>query len=133
MLIFLKSTETVFCCRFTNLQFIGIFSYLRITVILSLELVIKIRNKKNRNNQKEISTKCYLGTTEKCGHFKTIGDHKLYATKDLILATKDHLVDLNLLHSYDDGSGITEKELIENRCGIQLIKDSYLCSYHSYL
>ena len=95
---------------------------------MSLELVIKIRNKKNRNNQKEISTKCYLDTTEKCGHFKTIG-----TTKDLILATKDRLVDLNLLHSYDDGSGITEKELIKNQCGIQLNEDSYICSCHNYL
>ena len=41
---------------------------------------------KERNNQKEISTKCFLGTTEKCG------DHELYTTEDLILATKDHLV-----------------------------------------
>ena len=47
-------------------------------------------NKKERNNQKEI--KCFLGTTEKCGPFKKIGDHKLYITKDLIFYTKDHLV-----------------------------------------
>ena len=38
-------------------------------------------------------------------------------------------MDLNLLHSYDDGSEITEKELIENQCGIQLNEDSYICSY----
>ena len=81
----------------------------RITVILFLELVIKMTNKE-RNYQKEISTKCYLGTTEKCGPFKKIGDHKLCTTKDLIFATKNHLVNLNLLHGYDDGSEITEKE-----------------------
>ena len=69
--------------------------------------MIQVSNKNERNNQKEISTKCYLGTTEKCGPFKKIGDHKLYTTKDLILATKDYLVDLNLLHSYDDSSGIS--------------------------
>ena len=46
------------------------------------------------------------------------GDHKLYTRNYLILVTKDHLVDLNLLHSYEDGSGNTEKELIENQCGI---------------
>ena len=69
------------------------------------------------NNQKEISTKSFLGTTEKCGPSKKNGD-QLYTTNDLNLVTKDHLVDLNLLHSYEDGSGITEKELIENRCGI---------------
>ena len=74
---------------------------------MSLELVIKVSNKKERNDQKEISTKCFLGTTEKCVSFKKIGDHKLYTIKDLILATKDHLV-----------TGVTEKEVIENRCGI---------------
>ena len=37
-------------------------------------------NKKEGNNQKKISTKCFLGTTEKCGPFKKIGDHKLYTT-----------------------------------------------------
>ena len=56
-------------------EFIPIFSYSRITVILSLELVIKLSNKKERNNQKEISAKCYLGTTEKRGPFKKTGDH----------------------------------------------------------
>ena len=59
---------------------------------LELELMIKMSNKKERNNQKEISAKCFLGTTEKCGPFKKIGDHKLYTTKDLIFSTKDHLV-----------------------------------------
>ena len=29
---------------------------------------------KERNNQKEISTKYYLDTTEKCGSFKKTGD-----------------------------------------------------------
>ena len=56
-------------------EFIPIFSYSRITVILPLELVIKLSNKKERNNQKEISAKHYLGTTEKCGPFKKTGDH----------------------------------------------------------
>ena len=46
------------------------------------------------------------------------GDQKLYTTNDLILVTKGYLVDLNLLHSYEGGSGITEKECIENQCGI---------------
>ena len=90
-------------------------------------------NEKEINNQKEVNTKCYLGTTKKCGPFNKIGNHKLYITKDLILATKNHLVDLNLLQSYEDGSGITEKELIENQCGIHLNKDSHICSCHSYL
>ena len=45
-----------------NLQFIPIVSYSRITVILSLQLVIKMRN-----NHKEISTKYFLGATERCG------------------------------------------------------------------
>ena len=90
-------------------------------------------DKKERKSQKEWSTTCFLGTTEKCGPFKKIGDHKLYTTKDLILVTKGHLVDLNLLHTYGNGTVITEKELIENRCGIQLNKDSYICSYHRYL
>ena len=49
--------------------------------------------------------------------FQKNGD-QLYTTNDLNLVTKDHHVDINLLHSYEDGSGITEKELIENRCGI---------------
>ena len=53
---------------------------------MSLELVIKLSNKK-----KKVSAKCFYGTTEKCGPFKKISDHKLYTTKDLILATKDHL------------------------------------------
>ena len=91
--------------------------------------MIEMSNKKERKNHKEISTKCFLGTTEKCGPFRKIGDHKLYTTKDPILATKGRLVDLNLLHSYNNGSGITEKELIENRCGIQLNKDSYIPCY----
>ena len=41
-----------------------------IIVILSLEFVIKMSNKKARNDQKEKSTKCFLDTTEKCGPFK---------------------------------------------------------------
>ena len=41
-----------------------------IIVILSLEFVIKMSNKKARNDQKEKSTKWFLGTTEKCGPFK---------------------------------------------------------------
>ena len=90
-------------------------------------------NKKERNNRKEISAKCFLGTKEKCGPFIKICDHKLYTIKDLILVTKGHLVDLNLLHSYDNDSGITDKKLIENQCGIQFNKDSYICSYHRYL
>ena len=41
-------------------------------------------NKKERKNQKEISTKCFLGTTEKCGPFEKICYHKPYTTKYLI-------------------------------------------------
>ena len=40
-------------------------------------------NKKERSNKKEISIKCFLGTTEKHGPFEKIGDQ--------VLATKDHL------------------------------------------
>ena len=54
---------------------------------MSLELVIKMSNEKERNNKKEVNTKCYLVTTKKCGPFNKIGDHKLYITKDLILTT----------------------------------------------
>ena len=54
---------------------------------LESDLVIKLSNKKERNNQKEISTKCFLGASEKCNPFKKIGGHKLYTTKDLFLAT----------------------------------------------
>ena len=37
---------------------------------------------------------------------KSIGDHKFYTTKDLILATKDNLVDLHLLQDYGNDTGI---------------------------
>ena len=110
-----------------------IISYSRITVTLSLELVIKMGNKKERNNQTETSTKCFLGTTERCGPFKKSGDNTLYTIKDLILVTKGYLVDLNLWHGYDNGLGITDKKLIENQCSIRLNKDSYICFYHRYL
>ena len=46
--------------------------------------MIKISNKE-RNNQKELSTKCFLGITEKWGPFKKIGDHKLYTAKPFSL------------------------------------------------
>ena len=52
--------------------------------------MIKKSNKKKTNNQKEVSTKYFFGTTEKCNLFKKIGDHKLYTTKDQTAATKDH-------------------------------------------
>ena len=38
--------------------------------MLSLQLVIKVSNKKERKNQKQVSTKCFLGATEKYGPFK---------------------------------------------------------------
>ena len=63
------------------------------TATLSLVLVI-MSNNKETNNQKEVSTKCLFGITEKFDPFKKIGDYKLYTTKDLILATKGHLVDI---------------------------------------
>ena len=70
------------------------------------------------SNQNEMSTKCFAGTTRKCASLKKIGDHKLYKAKDLILATKDHLVDLHLLLGYGNDTGITENKLTENRYGI---------------
>ena len=39
--------------------------------------MIKI-HKKEKNDQKEMSTKCVLGTTKKCGPFIKIDYHKLY-------------------------------------------------------
>ena len=45
--------------------------------------MIKMSNKKERSNKKEISTKCFLGTTKEHGPFEKIGDQ--------VLATKDHL------------------------------------------
>ena len=43
---------------------------------------------------------------KRCVSLKSIGDHKFSTTKDLILATKDHLVDLHLLHGYGNDTGI---------------------------
>ena len=60
---------------------------------------------------------------------KSIGN-KSITTNDLILVTKGHLGDL--LHSYEDGSEITEKELIENRCGIELNKDNYITGIYNF-
>lgn len=70
---------------------------------------------------------------KRCVSLKSIGDHKFYTTKDLILATMDHLVDLHLSHGYGNDTGIIENELIENRCGIQLNKNNYISSEHRYL
>ena len=49
-------------------------------------------NKKARNDQKEKSTNGFLVQQKNVVLSKKIGDHKLYTIKDLILATKDHLV-----------------------------------------
>ena len=63
---------------------------------------------------------------------KKAGDENFYDVKDLRKSCKNHLVNLKILHDYDIDPGITEKELIEDRCNIQLHDSSSICSYHRY-
>ena len=66
-----------------------------------------------------------------CGSFKRFKTDVLVSVDGLNNDIKKHLIDLKLLHSYNE-SDWNEKRLIESRIGKSLLDGKYICAYHRF-